>query len=47
MNPWEFFWTHNLQPDYWQFYIILALGFIYLEYRFRWIKKKFVYYPEA
>jgi len=34
------FTAHFFQPDYIQFYIIITLGFIYFEYRFRHLKVK-------
>lgn len=36
----DWFWTHFLQEDYYQFYILAAIGLIYLELRFRKIMKE-------
>jgi hypothetical protein len=36
----QFLRDHVFQPDYWQFYIIVAMGFIYFEIRFRKLMKK-------
>jgi len=37
---WEFFKKHFFQPDYYQFYIMLIIGFLYMEIRFRSLKNK-------
>jgi hypothetical protein len=38
-NQW--FWTHFFQEDYYQFYIIVVLGLIYFEWRYR-AQKRFI-----